>query len=314
MPQTFFMELEPGAAQHARNVTGYPLPEKQLDGRNGVTTTHDKVDAVLQAIGLTIDTCEETGEDGLYKLKLKRRGRGRPRKFANVTVTGDPHAEEEEEEPAVPALPPPPDPQLRRKYIDACSATISRRRTRAQDAFTTTNNEIRRMQRDLVEKIRLAENTQREIQFLQNISPEAMEKYGLEYDRLVASPKITGVKIEYGVMHVLTDTLLCKDPRDEKIHEIGKFDIEIHIENSQIRWHNLTRQVNVGGRGRINAPHVNPDGGACLGSLNEILPELFAKYEFAALASMAIQFIENVNTDDNWGKDIDKFPVVKEKK
>jgi len=40
------------------------------------------------------------------------------------------------------------------------------------------------------------------------------------------------------------------------------------------------------------------------------MPQLIADYEFAALAMIAIQFIENVDVDDSAGSFIRNWPVA----
>ena len=60
----------------------------------------------------------------------------------------------------------------------------------------------------------------------------------------------------------------------------------------------------------MHAPHVFHNGRPCLGNMTEVIPELVANYEFAALAMVAIQFIESVNVNDSAGMHINKWPVA----
>jgi hypothetical protein len=139
------------------------------------------------------------------------------------------------------------------------------------------------------------------------------EKYGQEFDRLLAVPKVLDVQGGSGVIKVFTDTLYCIDPRTNQRHEIGKFRIEIftNCANGGVRWYNLSHKVQ-GYWGQSQAPHINNEGGACYGNTAEIWPELIGNYEFAAAAMVAIQFVESVNIDDPAGKYIDQWPLAAE--
>ena len=128
----------------------------------------------------------------------------------------------------------------------------------------------------------------------------------------MGSRGVTNIEVDDKKIKVFTDTLYCTDPRTDILHEIGEFRIEISFNGKEdcVRWFNLTRDIN-GNMPDMQAPHVFKNGKACLGNAAEIFPELIANFEFAAVALVAIQFIESVNTDDSAGKHIDSWPIAK---
>lgn len=199
----------------------------------------------------------------------------------------------------------------RQEYIRECSRRFEKTVEGTKKAITDGHEKIHRLQEELVRAIRETSGSERKLVQLESCRGGEEEKYLQEYEKLLQVSKVVDVHVGDGVVKVFTDTLYCTDPRTSKIHEIGKFRIEINTSgsNSGVRWFNLTRQVDGYERG-MHAPHVFPTGKACLGNTQEIFPELIANFEFAAAAMVAIQFVESVNTDDGAGKYVHKWPVA----
>ena len=207
------------------------------------------------------------------------------------------------------------DAEIRRRsreaYVNECSRRFDKTVTGTKDAIERGHADVRRLQEELVRRIRETTGAERKLVQLEASRPSATDGYGKEFDKLLAVPKIRDVQIADGVVKVFTDVLFCTDPRTKVKHEIGAFRIEIFTNGGDVRWYNLTRKVRGYERwGECNAPHVNSRGEACLGTMAEIIPELVGNYEFAALAMVAIQFVESVNTADDAGKHIDKWPLA----
>jgi len=131
----------------------------------------------------------------------------------------------------------------------------------------------------------------------------------LECERIRALANVREVMLTKKKILVFTDTVYCTDPRNNLVHKIGRFRIEIPLFEGVIRWFNLERQVN-----GFQAPHVKSTGNACLGNMKDLLPQLIGKREFAVATTMAIAFVESVNVNDGWGKHIDLWPVAEGKK
>lgn len=196
----------------------------------------------------------------------------------------------------------------REAYVRQCSARFEKTVAGTRDAIAAGKNEIGQLQQKLARRIREVAGAERKWEQLNACKGGELEKYGREFDKLLAVDKVRDVVAESGVIKVFTDTLYCADPRDGRVHEIGQFRIEIYnnCSNGGVRWFNLTRR----GPNNHHAPHVNPDGVACYGNTAEIWPELIGNYEYAAAAMVAIQFIESVNTEDSWGERISDWPLA----
>lgn len=136
------------------------------------------------------------------------------------------------------------------------------------------------------------------------------EEIGREFDELTQLANVTGVKVEGDKIVVSTDVLYCVHPRSHMRYEIGAFDIQICTSTNMIKWFNKTRKVS-GGSGKMNAPHVDPNGNACMGNTKDLFPALIQKREFASAVQLAIAFVEAVNLEDNWGAYITNWPVAR---
>jgi hypothetical protein len=129
---------------------------------------------------------------------------------------------------------------------------------------------------------------------------------GEEFDAIVAIPKIVDVTVKDNQVVVMTKTLYCKDTRSNVNHMIGNFKIIIPAASSDgLRWLNQATFSRPGG---MNAPHVDAEGKACLGNMKEVFSKLLAERQYAAAVEAAIAFVEAANTDDTWGKNIDRWP------
>ena len=136
------------------------------------------------------------------------------------------------------------------------------------------------------------------------------EEIGREFDELTQLANVNGVRVDGHQIVVSTDILYCINPNTGLRHEIGAFDIQIDISTNMIKWFNKTRKV-PGGSGNMNAPHVDPNGNACMGNTRDLFPALIQKREFASAVQLAIAFVEAVNVADNWGAYITNWPVAR---
>lgn len=132
---------------------------------------------------------------------------------------------------------------------------------------------------------------------------------GEEFDQLVKIPKVTDIEVTSDALTVYTTRLYCTNPDTGFTHEIGTFKIKISLRDGNVNWKNLTRTV-IGGSGYMQAPHVGPEGHACLGNTLGVFPDLIAKRDLLSAVLLAIAFVESVNVDDYWGKFIVNWPRV----
>ena len=196
----------------------------------------------------------------------------------------------------------------REEYMQACNGRFEKALASTRRALETGPREVEELQQKLVRRIREVNGLQRKLEQMENSRSGAIEVYGKEFDKLLEMEKIRDVRVRDGVVQVFTDTLFCVDPRSQKTHEIGHFRIDFNP-NGEVRWFNLDRKISGYGNG-MQAPHVFPDGRACLGNMQEVIPELIANYEYAALAMVCINFVESVNVEDDAGRHINRWPVA----
>ena len=200
--------------------------------------------------------------------------------------------------------------RARLQYIAECNKRRTKIIAVTEKNVKEGNEAILEIQQELIKKIRETQGQEQKLQQLK-LSNILEEKFGEEYDKLLSLPQIIRVAVDDNVLKVYTETLYCVDPRTNKNHEIGEFEIKIPMDGrGGVRWNNLTRRVD-GYSSNQMAPHIWKDGDACLGNTKEIFPELIANYEFSIVALMAIQFVESVNVDDAAGKHIHLWPEAK---
>lgn len=200
----------------------------------------------------------------------------------------------------------------RKEYITLCAQRIRKEIERAERSIKQARAKVESLQNQLVKAIRKAQAAERQYEILSDASISAEEQLGKEFDSILALPQVRDVEINDDTLTIVTDTLYCLNPETNKYHEIGAFHIVIGAEedNHYIRWHNQTRSVDAM-RDDMQAPHVFADGHACLGNLDEILPDLIARWELAIATQLAIQFIETVNVDDSAGRYIHRWPEAR---
>ncbi|HNN62720.1 MAG TPA: hypothetical protein PKH78_06745 [Candidatus Obscuribacter sp.] len=128
---------------------------------------------------------------------------------------------------------------------------------------------------------------------------------GAEFDSLVSISKVVGVRVMEDRLIVNTTDLFCTDPRTKIVHWIGPF--EITISTNKITWLNKAEHAQ---SLKMNAPHVNSSGEACMGNMKDVFSTLITQRQFAACVEAAIAFVEAVNVDDTWGKNINNWPVA----
>lgn len=201
--------------------------------------------------------------------------------------------------------------RFQESYARLCTRRVDQMIGNSRNAIERNPNKVREYQQLIVQLVRESAEAQTRIDYLVNNREEAAKRYVNDFDKLFDSPKVVDVRVNGDRIQVFTKTLYCVDPRSNLTHEIGAFRIDIHI-NGGVRWHNLTRTVN-GHWSGCQAPHINSNGEACLGNMEEVIPQLTADYEFAALAMVCIQFVESVNVNDSAGQYINRWPVAAEK-
>ena len=83
---------------------------------------------------------------------------------------------------------------------------------------------------------------------------------------------------------------------------LGKFDIEINLNNMNVKFFNLNNKRRSYWGKNCNAPHVDEDGKACLGDLSELMGYAISNNDLYLLIDLCIQYLQSVNLSDLAGK------------
>lgn len=197
--------------------------------------------------------------------------------------------------------------RYRNQYVEACSNIKSVKLAQLQRELEQINKQIEDYQTGIVKYIRQYRQTESMIQGLESNYAFKNERYAEEFDKILTIPQVKSIMVDEHNLNIFTYGLYCPD--EGTIYDIGEFRIEIpYTGKGNVRWHNLTRQIQAYEGRSCQAPHVFTDGSACLGTLKEAMPELIANCEYFALTTLAINFIESVNTSDSAGKYIYRWP------
>ena len=192
---------------------------------------------------------------------------------------------------------------------------------RIVDVQTQRKQELENERRSLVQSARETEKTlrnifrnirdvERQLQGFDGVEEEARQTAIEEFERILNMPKVTDVVVvnrrDTPDLRVETKELLVEDPRTEKMHVVGRMRFFLPLTengNSGLHFENLDRTVL-----RRPAPHVFRRGNPCQGNMAEMLPELFVHAEYAAIVSIVIQYLESVNVNDSYGREVDQWP------
>lgn len=255
---------------------------------NDILINPPQLEQVLQLLGATA-TEQETEFEGMYLLTLA---------FNAAPATKQPTQAKRGFNMAHAAS--------RARYIEMCSARLGELARQAQAKVVERKQKLAPVQDVFIK-------TSRSHFVTTNSASEAALKanFAEQFDRLTAVEKVKAVRVTTGALLIYTDCLFARDPRTKQLHELGSYLIIIRTDGSEdgVRWYNSTRRVRTVQPG-MNAPRVFADGTACIDEIKETLLELIAQFEFATVAELAIQFVENV-AEDELSKFIDKWPPVR---
>lgn len=138
-----------------------------------------------------------------------------------------------------------------------------------------------------------------------NDTEDRKKKLNLEYELIRNTKSVENVFVEGNILTVMTGNITCVDERSQVAHDLGKFRITIRMDNSDVRFYNLTRH-----QGEMAAPHVRRNGEACFGNFSETISELCGSGQVAILVQMCIRYLQSANTSDQWGTKICYWPLV----
>lgn len=164
------------------------------------------------------------------------------------------------------------------------------------------------LKRQYMESIRQVGLLEQEVSTFKVV--EASEaKFIKEFDMIQKLPKVKSVKILGRKIIVSTEHLNSQRCHDGTIRSLGAFNIEISVDEGNIRFFNLTRQVE-----RTQHPHVDMTGHPCLGNIQHSLIDLIARYEFAPVTDIALKFLQSCNERGGYWENLVRWPILEEAK
>jgi len=204
--------------------------------------------------------------------------------------------------------------EMQAKFVKICTTLHETTKRDILRNYTSKQNDynelVQNLQRQLTKAIREARQHERSERH--ELTAEDWER---EYKLIINHPKVIRIEVDpyEEIIYVHTRKLYCTHPDTKQIYEIGEFKIIVPLKSGIPRWINQTRRVEIKEKGwRMHHPHIFNDK-ACLGTATGLFPKLLGNYEFAAAVSMAIEFVESVNINDEAGRYITRFPEVDKK-
>ena len=201
---------------------------------------------------------------------------------------------------------------MKKVWIEKIRGRLQWQKKEAEEAVAKTENAVRDLQRQLVEKIRSADELRVRARYLKEEMERegATEMYEREFTQLFELPHVVDVKFSDRTIEVFTDNLYCDE--GGKRYDFGKYRMVIQTDGKEggVQFFNLTRKVR-GFDGRMcHHPHVFSEGNACFGNIQEAIPELIAKSEYVVLVTLCLQFLQSVSVEDQAGRWVTNWPVV----
>lgn len=201
---------------------------------------------------------------------------------------------------------------MRKIYASYCMKRVEEERSTIASRILSMKQTAESHQRELIAALRDVQVMEVRQRSIENISSEEEERFSEEFDKLKDIHLVEKVMIRSPSLMVETGMIKVKDTRTDVVHDIGKFHININMDNSTLKIKNKSWTVD-GSEGRgMNAPHVFGDGLPCLGNMSAVIPELVGRYDFSAAVMVIIQYLESVNLDDAAGVCLHYWPISKE--
>lgn len=184
----------------------------------------------------------------------------------------------------------------------------------AKQDIESHQRSIKQYREEIMRYYKRVDAEMRKIKLVENIDQEkALEKLQKEFNSILELDKITDIRVQSSKIILETDDIYCyHDVNIGERYYIGKFLIKLDLENGTIYFNNLNNRRKSYWGEECSHPHVNEDtwGGACFGNVDATIAELSHQREYYALATIAIDFLENVNTSDSAGEYIRSWDIV----
>jgi len=201
------------------------------------------------------------------------------------------------------------------QYIALCA---HRREKKVKDLIGKLEDQKKRLgelQKAYINLVRAIDDDERNLGGVVGDAKKWHDLLAEEFADIVAMEKVIDIEIDAPgqAVSVFTNTLFCQSKNTGLTHELGKFRIEFDLRHGGVRWFNLTRHQR-GMYDNMNAPHVYPNGGACLGNAAVPIAKALASYSIIEAITVAIAFVETATRQDESYYGLENWPLVKEKK
>ena len=171
-----------------------------------------------------------------------------------------------------------------------------------KDMLANAEEVITRSRRDMLTSLKTKEHALKQLDLFQSDVSVSSEKLLAEFEQIPTMAHIAGYDIAENKIIFMTDTIVM--PVNDRYFLAGRYDIEVNVNNAGVRFYNQTPENlrrSVWGA-TCHHPHVNLEGGPCLGNAMEGIIQCVNSGEWAALASILVAYLESVNLDDAAGK------------
>ena len=202
--------------------------------------------------------------------------------------------------------------RLKRRYMELCGYNRKAVRIRTLKQETTKlNSGVAKCQEQLVTFLRRLEEKQRQLQAVQGTDEGSLDRYADEFEQLTKHPDIERLEISGRKIVIYTGQIFIE--YRQVTYKIGKFKIAIDTLGKE----GAVRMINLTGKHEgANHPHIDQGGVPCLGNIKEVIPHMIAQHQYAAAASVCIQYLKSYEYSESYKPyyEIENWPVAKTKK
>jgi hypothetical protein len=197
------------------------------------------------------------------------------------------------------------------KYVKVCLQRDEQAKKQAADNLKKEQDRARQARQQYIDAVRQAERCERLMSGEEHSLDERKAKLTKEFVNLREIAFIESVNFKGNSLVIETDPLYVEDPRTKKLHALNRFRITIDPDEGRVRMATKGTPVVAHRGGPCQAPHVfTADGDQCWGNVGQTVQDLIARYEYPALVSLVINFLQSVNVDDGAGAYVNKWPVA----
>lgn len=198
--------------------------------------------------------------------------------------------------------------ETRIKYIELCKQRLQQVLDDARMRVAKSEQALEEVQTSIVTTHRELVGSKCKLDQLRKRKEEEDKRFAAEFEKICALEQVEEVAMRDGKnLQIMTSLLTCQDPNTGKTHELGKFRIMIPVNGGNLRWFNLTRQVD-GLEPKMHSPVVDANGCTILINAIQAFPELIANYEIATVVQLALQVPGAIDPSEEHAKHLNKWP------